>query len=175
MKLKGKAFFSLFYVLFFATIIVVSMGYNHKARLIPLVVATPCLIFSVAQFVMELVGKGKRKGRSIEDDLFHGMMDKVHLEIPVEADVPKKKRDRSLKPFLKIVGWILAFYASVFLFGFMITIPLYTIVFMLLHGERWLTAGACALGTWAVIYVSFSVIAQITLHEGLVFTLLSSQ
>jgi len=97
------------------------------------------------------------------------------VEIPGAGAKPKKKRERNLKPFFKILGWILGFYASVYLFGFMITIPVYTVIFMRTHGERWLVATTCAVGTWAVIYVSFSVIAKIALHEGLVFTMLSSQ
>jgi len=65
MTLKPKNFFSLLYVAFFAVIIVLSTGYNAKARLIPLVVAIPCLLFSVAQLIFDLLGKEKKKGRSI--------------------------------------------------------------------------------------------------------------
>ena len=53
--------------------------YTRKARLIPLVVAIPCLVISIAQFVLDLVGKGGKKGRSIEDDLFHGVMEKISI------------------------------------------------------------------------------------------------
>lgn len=176
MKLKSKQLFSLLYVAFFAGVIFLSTGYNSKARLIPLVVAIPCLLFSIAQFFFDAAGKEKKKSRSIEDDLFHGIMDKVHLEIPGAGSKPeKKKRDRNLKPFFAIVAWILGFYVLVYLLGFMITIPLYTVVFMRAHGERWFVATASAAGTWAVIYVAFSLIAKIALHEGLVFTLLSQQ
>jgi hypothetical protein len=92
---------------------------------------------SIIQFTLDS-RKKKVKGRSIEDDLFHGVMEKmIHQEVITTEDEKKgKKRSEKAKPFFKIVLWLLFFYVSVFLFGFLITIPLFTILFMRSKGER---------------------------------------
>jgi hypothetical protein len=174
MKLKPKSYFTLFYILFFAVVIIGSLGYTRKARLIPLVVAIPCLGMSIAQFFIDL-RKGKKKGRSIEDDLFHGVMEKViHQEVVTEGEKEEEKTGmEKTKAFFKIIGWILIFYLSIFLFGFLIAIPLFTILFMRFERERWFLSAACAAGLWLTIYLSFSVAAKISLYDGLVFQLLS--
>ncbi len=175
MKLKSKSMFTLFYIFFFTVVIIGSMGYTRKARLIPLVVAIPCLGFSIAQFVLDQ-RKGGKKGRSIEDDLFHGVMEKVHQEIiPGGEEKEKKRGTEKTRAFFKIVGWIGVFYVSTFLFGFLVTIPLFTILFMRTRKERWITSVACAAGLWVTIYLSFAVIAKISLYEGLVFRLLGGE
>ncbi len=174
MKLKPKSYFTLFYILFFAVVIIGSLGYTRKARLIPLVVAIPCLGMSIAQFAFDL-GKGRKKGRSIEDDLFHGVMEKViHQEVVTEKEKEEEKTgEEKTKAFFKIIGWILIFYLSIFLFGFLIAIPLFTILFMRFERERWLLSAACAAGLWLTIYLSFSVAARISVYDGLIFQLLS--
>jgi hypothetical protein len=173
MKLKPKSYFNLFYILFFAVVIIGSLEYTRKARLIPLVVAIPCLGMSIAQFALDL-RKGKKKGRSIEDDLFHGVMEKmIHQEVVTEGEKEEKTGMEKTKAFFKIIGWIVIFYLSIFLFGFLIAIPLFTILFMRFERERWLLSAACAAGLWLTIYISFAVVAKISLYEGLIFQLLS--
>ena len=176
MTFRSKSFFSLFYVLFFIIVIIGALGYNSKARLIPLVVALPCLGLSIIQFALDL-GKEKKRGRSIEDDLFHGVMEKmVHQEVVADDEGKKgKKRRWEAMPFFRIIGWLLFFYVSVYLFGFLITIPLFTILFMRSKGERWILSLSCGAGLWLTIYLAFVVAARISLHEGLVFRLLGGE
>jgi len=174
MKLRSQSLFTLFYIFFFVIVIIGAMGYNRKARLIPLVVAIPCLAMSITQFTLDL-RKQRGKGRSIEDDLFHGVMEKmIHQEVIVAEDKEKKRRGKT-KPFFKIVLWLLFFYVSVFLFGFLITIPLFTILFMRSKGERWLPTLSCAAGLWLTVYLAFVVAARISLYEGLVFRLFGGE
>ena len=178
MKLKSKSLFTLFYIAFFAAAIIGSLSYTRKARLIPLVVSIPCLGISIAQFALDL-RKGGKKGRSIEDDLFHGVMEKmIHQEVVTEEQKEEKETkkrgwERS-KGFFLIILWIGVFYASIFLFGFLIAIPVFTILYMRLQRERWVLSLACAAGLWLTIYLAFSVIAKIALYEGMVFRLLGS-
>ncbi len=54
MKLKGKHYFDIFWIIFFAGIMITSFGYRYKARLIPLVVTSPCLAFAIVRFIMDL-------------------------------------------------------------------------------------------------------------------------
>jgi len=180
MKLRSKSLFTLFYIAFFIAVIIGSLEYTRKARLIPLVVAIPCLAISIAQFVLDLTKEGK-KGRSIEDDLFHGVMEKmIHQEVVTEEEKGEKEEKKAkkrgwerAKGFFQIILWIGVFYVSILLLGFVIAIPLFTVLYMRFHQERWVLSAACAAGLWLTIYISFSVIAKISLYQGLIFGLLS--
>ena len=180
MKLKGKSFFSLFFILFFIVVIIGALQYNRKARLIPLVVAIPCLAMSIGRFVLDLTGREKGKGRSIEDDLFRGVMEKlVHQEVITDGEAKKEKKgkkDRGKgKALLNISLWLLFFAALIFLFGFYITIPLYTILFMRAKGDSWKLSLSIAAGLWLTVYLSIAVAAKLSLYEGLVFRLLGGE
>ncbi|MFB3884979.1 MAG: tripartite tricarboxylate transporter TctB family protein [Thermodesulfobacteriota bacterium] len=177
MKLNGKSFFNLFFILFFAFVIIGALQYNRKARLIPLVVAIPCLAMSVGQFVLDLTGK-RGKGRSIEDDLFRGVMEKlVHQEVITEDEAKhektRKKGRGKGKALLSISLWLVFFAVLLFLFGFYITIPLYTILFMRAKGDSWKLSLSIAAGLWLTVYLSIAVAAKLSLYEGWVFRLLA--
>ena len=174
MKLKAKSFFSLFFIIFFVFVIIGALQYNAKARLIPLVVALPCLAMSIGQFVLDLTGKGKGKGSSIEDDLFHGVMEKlVHQEVITDDGEKKEKKGKTdlgkAKALLSISLWLVFFAAMIFLFGFYITIPLYTILFMRAKGDSWKLSLSVAAGLWLTVYLSIEVAARLSLYEGWVF------
>jgi hypothetical protein len=178
MKARSASWFSLFYIFFFAAVIIGAFGYTTKARLIPLVVAIPCLVFSMAQFILDLTKSGK-KGRSIEDDLFHGVMEKmIHQEVVAEEGKEQKKEKKQgekTKPFFAMVAWLMFFYILVFFFGFLITIPVFTVLFMRSRGERWLLSLGCAAAFWLSIWLSFSVGARMALYEGYVFRLFGAE
>jgi hypothetical protein len=180
MKLKGKSYFNLFFILFFLFVIIGALQYSAKARLIPLVVALPCLALAIGQFVLDLIGKEGGKGRSIEDDLFRGVMEKlVHQEV-ISADEEKrekkgKKERGKAGALLSISLWIVFFAVLVFLFGFYITIPLYTVLFMRAKGDSWKLSLSVALGLWLTVYLSIAVAAKLSLYEGWVFRLLGGE
>jgi putative tricarboxylic transport membrane protein len=175
MKLTARSFFSLFYVLFFGSVVIGALGYGPQARLIPLVVALPCLAMSISQFVIDLT-KEAEKGLSVDDEIYRGIMQKVvHRELAKGDQEGKKEKEGTLeqaKPLFNIVLWILFFVALIVFFGFMIAIPVFTFLFMRSKKESWGLSLSCAAGLWLTIYLSFVVAASITLYKGLVFRLL---
>ena len=68
-----------------------------------------------------------------------------------------------------ILIWIGVFYVSILLLGLSVAIPIFTILYMRFHKEKWLLSFACAAGLWLTIYLAFSVIAKIALYDGIVF------
>lgn len=171
--MRAKSLFSLFLILFFAAVIIAAMGYNPKARLIPLVVALPCLGMAIAQFILDLVGD-RAKLLSGEEALFRGVVERVVHEEVIEKKDEKEKDEglRSTGRLLKSILWILLFVALVFLFGFLISIPAFTVLHMRLKGESWSLSLSCAAGLWVAVYLPFAVIAKLSLYEGFVFRVL---
>ncbi|MDI7260714.1 MAG: tripartite tricarboxylate transporter TctB family protein [Thermodesulfobacteriota bacterium] len=176
MRLKVKDFYNLFLILFFLAVIIAALGYNPKARLIPLVIALPCLGMAIAQFILDL-GRGGKKGSSMEDELFQGIMKKVyHMDISADDQVKEKKWGlEKTKRLSGSIFWILCFVASIFLLGFLTAIPLFTIIYMRFKRESWLLSLSCAAGLWLTVYLAFVVAAKTTLYEGLIFRLFGGE
>ncbi len=175
MKLKPKAYFDLFLIVFFGAVVIGAMGFNAKARLIPLIVGLPCLTMAIAQFILDL-GKGGKKGISGEEELFKGVMDKlIHQEIVKEKEGGEKKAKKEsgeAKRFFTTVFWVLFFVGCLYVFGFSMAIPLFTIFFMRYKREKWILTLCTAAGLWVIIYVAFAIAAGIDLYPGLVIEMI---
>lgn len=168
MRVKSKIFFDSFLIIFFAVVIVTALGYNRKARLIPLVIALPCLAMAIYHFFLDLKGKVE-KGLSGEDELLKGIMDKVEVTVDHKEGKEKLSPEEKRRRFFNIVLWILGFAALIFVFGFLIAIPVFTLWFMKAKGEKWILSLSCAVGLWASIYFAFVVVAKSILYEGILF------
>jgi len=171
MQFKGKNIFDLFLAFFFVMVIIASLGYSYKARLIPLVIGLPCLAMTIYRFIIGL-RSGKEEGLSGEDALLQEIMGKVDVAVDHKEKKEKLSKEEKRRRFLNISLWILAFTGSTFLFGFLITIPLFTFAYMRFHKEKWVLSLCCAAGLGLGIYFAFVVILKGELYEGFIFRLL---
>ncbi len=171
MKKNVQTFFNLFLMAFFIAVIIASYGYNAKARLMPLVIAFPCLAMVLYQFISDLRGKKEKKSMSIEDELFHKTMDKVHVEVVEEKKEKKTDKEEAIA-LLKSGAWVLFFCLMVYLAGFLIAIPVFTIIFMRYSDDGWVVTLSTAFGLWLTFYLTFTVFTKIALYDALIFRLL---
>ena len=169
MKLEGRHYFAIFWIVFFAAIVITSYGYNRHARLIPLVVAIPCLGFALYRFYVELTTKKEEKGHTGEDLLLEGIKEKVaggsegfRQEEKTTLDAAEKR-----KRFFDIVLWIVAFVVLIFVLGILYAIPIFTFAYMRAKKESWVMALSSAGGLVVAIYLAFVVGMQTYLYEGL--------
>lgn len=176
MKLKGKHYFDIFWILFFAGIMITSFGYRYKARLIPLVVTLPCLAFAIYRFFVDLKGK-EEEGLTGEDLLLKGIKERVEgiSEGHVQKEKEKLSGEEKRKRFYDTALWIIGFLIMIYIFGFLIAIPIFTLLYMRLHKESWTLSGICAAGILVGVYLAFVVGTQSYLYEGLVIPLLRNQ
>jgi len=176
MKLKGKHYFDLFWILFFAGIMITSFGYRYKARLIPLVVTIPCLAFALYRFYADFKGKEEGGGTG-EDILLHGIKEKIEGTSEGYKQTEKKKLDPAEKRrrLIDIILWFIIFLALIFIVGFLYAIPIFTFAYMRLHKEKWTLSILCAAGIWVGVYLAFVVGTQSYLYEGLIIPLFRNQ
>ncbi len=167
MKLEGRHYFAIFWIIFFAFIIVTSYGYNPKARLIPLVVSFPCLVFALYRFYAELRIKKEQKGHTGEDLLLEGIKEKV-----AGASEGFRQEEKTLdsaekrRRFFDIVLWLIAFLVLIFATGILYAIPIFTFAYMRAKKESWILSLSSAGGLVAAIYLAFVVGMQTYLYEG---------
>ncbi len=168
MKLEGRHYFAMFWIIFFAFIVITSYGYNPKARLIPLVIALPCLVFALYRFYAELRIEKEEKGHTGEDMLLEGIKGKVagasegfRQEEKTSLDMAEKRRR-----FFNIVFWIAFFVALIFAIGILYAIPIFTLAYMRAKKESWTLSLSSAGGLVAAVYLAFVVGMQTYLYEG---------
>lgn len=168
MKFEGRHYFAAFWIIFFAVIIVTSFGYNRQARLIPLVVAIPCLVFALYRFYAELTTDVEEKGHTGEDLLLEGIKGKVAGASEGFRQEEKKKLDTAekRKRFFDIVLWIGVFLVLIFAIGILYAIPIFTFAFMRAKKEGWVLSLSSAAGLMAAVYLAFVVGMQTYLYEG---------
>lgn len=110
----GGLVFLLFLLAMDLTIIVGVRGYVPEARLFPWVIGIPTLVLLVWQIVIEIQGKGKPR-----------------KETPLERQVivPSKQ--------LIFAGlWLVGALAGVYLFGFLIAVTGYVLLYLIFHREK---------------------------------------
>ncbi len=153
-RISGRLMFSLGFVLLFAFLIYVSMGYNQLARLVPLVVLIPGLGFALLQFVLDLrAAFWGEAPASAETSATAGAS---------AVDKPKEEKKEKLSPQEKRrrefvgIGWLLVFFVMIVLFGLTPAIPLFVLVFMrFFGGESWRLSIGFAVLCWAFVYGVF--------------------
>lgn len=128
MKFKAhpNAYFTFFFLLLFLGVVLTAGQWQVQARLFPWVIGIPALLMCIAQLVLDF---SQSKGQGPSDDL-RGLMD-----LPVDRSVPVSVVVRRA---INIFGWILGFFFVIWLIGFIITVPLFVLLYLRVQArEKW--------------------------------------
>ncbi len=153
MKIRGETIFGLILLIAFMIIVGVGMGYSRKAKMLPLVLGIPGVILTAAIVIRESFMRPKEE---------------VSQERPSDQEADTQAPDEQ-KKVLAMIGWVALLVGMIWAFGFLITIPVYMILFLKARGERWLLALCFAAGSWAFLYWIFAVALKIVLYPGILF------
>jgi hypothetical protein len=165
-KIKGNLWMSLLMSFFFTLIVILSLGYPEKARLVPLVVAVPGLILSLVQLVYDLIGRPDKSQKDADekDKGYSAMANQYQLEEEEMSATEVRKREWLM------VAWIVFFLVIILLFGFWISIAAIILLFTRFYGkESWKMTLILTGAGWLSIYLIFWVILQVPLFEGFLF------
>ena len=69
--------------------------------------------------------------------------------------------------YLSTIGWIVGAIASIFLLGFIFGIALFLLLYVKLHGEKWLTSAILSFVVAGLFYVFFEVLLKMPFPHGL--------
>lgn len=131
-----------------------SKSFGFRAGLFPWAIGYPILALTLAQFILELMGKGQGGG----------------LEGEVDIDLPK---DVVRRRTVGILGWIVGFYLLIWFVGFSYAVPITTFFYLKLSGkENWRTTIIFTVATWAFFYGVFDYALNIPFPEGLLVSLI---
>ena len=157
-RLNWGTLFNLGIVLVFLWALWVSRKFNAKAGLFPWAIGFPVLILSIAHFFIDLRGKeGKGDGR-------HPASGQAPGQAPGETHLPSRIVHRRT---LGILGWIIGYFAAIWLLGFPLGGPLCTFIHLKFASrEKWLLSIALTIGVWVFIFGLFDRALRVPFFTG---------
>jgi Tripartite tricarboxylate transporter TctB family len=159
MKCTGRAIFCGVLVVFFAFFVWRAKDWPAVVRLFPWAIGFPMLLVSIALLVGELRAA---PGRNPADQSPLGFRF-------TEGFDPAIVRKRTLTSF----AWLFATLAAIWLFGFLIALPLIVFLYTKVQSrERWSLSLALAGVCWLMLVGLFDRVLHLPFPEGIVFGLL---
>ena len=152
---RGELILAIVFLAIFVGLTAYSMTYSPKARRMPLIVAIPGIALSAA-----LVLREKRRLRTTEDV----EPEEGHNSGTADIEAPHAKKRLPV-----MIGWMVLLVAMIWILGFLITIPIYTILYMKSMRESWRLSIIFAVCGFAILYYLFVVGLNIELYPGLIF------
>lgn len=149
-KLTGSACSLIVVIALMLAAIGLSQKLEYSAsKLLPLIIGGFVLILSIIALVMEtLAGSGQDAVAK-------------NVETAAEKDAGNRR-----KVYLGMAGWIFGFAIAIYVFGFMISTPVFVGAYMKRHGSAWPGVVATA-GIFSVIFYGlFNVALQADLYSG---------
>ncbi len=166
MKLNDRTLFTLGVFVLVLVFLVLSLGYQPRARLVPVIIAVPTLLLTLFQLLIDMIPAVARRFSFFQEyDLFG--IETGRAAAPSEESRPSSAVFRRE---LNFAAWLLLLVSLIYFIGYLVAIPLFMVLFMRLRSsERWLTTLSITAVTWAFVYVVFIVVMGAPLHEGVVW------
>ncbi len=149
MKLKANpgALFTVFILILMVGLVMTAKQWQFQARLFPWSIGIPTMLLCFLQLGLDLF-----RNRNEDEDLA-GVMD-----LPVDRSVPVRV---VIQRAVNIFSWIFGLYASIWIIGFILSVPLFLLLYLRLQaGESWKVAV-----TYMVVMMVFMVgVFEMVLH-----------
>ena len=148
----GSSIFLIFILIVMLIVIGVALSWGEwEAYLVPLVLSGLIIALGIVQLAREFFAKGE-----------------THLA-EEEEKAQGNGKVTNLREFSSAVGWLVGFSLSAYLFGFLITIPLGTLIYLRSRGRTWLQSVCVALTIGGFVYGMFEIGFQFYLYRGLIW------
>ena len=166
-KLKASLIFVI--LIAFISICFIYFGWNlpTRSKVIPYWVASFLLIFCAIQFLLETIPK-------LEDEKISKIEYLIKQPEIQQKKIYKEKKNRSendeKKKLVKIFIWILFLVLGLYLFGFLVILPIFISLFYLIECSYKLNTALAATSIIStIIYLFFEIFLDTELYRGLIF------
>ena len=160
---RGGFFFSVLMLVFFISIGLMSLGYDNKTRMLPLLVVMAGIILSVLDLAGEIFPRFTLR---VDEKL--GGTEGIKSVSGTKIDTETEGDERSTLIF--IIVWLIGYGLLVLLVGFHIgTVISLFLSFKFLAKYRWLKTIILTIGTWLFVYVCFDILLKLSFFRGILF------
>ncbi len=151
MRLRGQVLFNGVMVLVALWALYATKDWSIKTALYPRVIGVPFLLLAAVEFALSLRGEdAEGSGRAMD----------VSFAV---AESPAVAMQRTLAT----IGWLLAFFAGIYLLGFSLAIPVFVFAYVKGQGqESWLLSTALAVLAWLGFYGLFVRLLHLPFPDG---------
>ena len=154
-KFDPSAIFTLMVLAVIVFGVVTASEWQIQARLFPWVIGIPALFMCVSQLIADLF----RRRRADQTEDLRGMMD-----LPVDRSVPTSTVVRRA---VNTLVWILGLFGGIWLVGFIISIPLFVLLYLKVQARESFKVSLVASGALALlITVVFHLVLNVPWIEG---------
>jgi len=151
MKIKPVSYFLI--ILILIAVVAVSYGVTlptMKAKLVPIITAGLTIILAGIELIRELRAGYKAKPAA-------------------EAGKYAGGTKHELFGYIKGWGWMALLAVGIYLFGFLIAIPIFVFAYLKLNSRGWLMSVGITVAMELFIYGVFARLLQVDLYPGLIF------
>lgn len=167
---KIEIYFTLFLLLIFLIFVILAIGYNPTARVVPLIVGIPGVILCAILLSSYYIPAVDKRINTLKQKTFFEV--EVGDEKKQQKNLQKSEEEfkkTSLKE-LNMVAWIIGFLIGIYILGFIVAIPLFTFLFLKFREKESLRMSILvSAGSWAAIYTMFSLLLKAQLYSGLFY------
>lgn len=151
MKIRVNSYVVIAIMIIALVVILSSLGMKHwKCKLLPLVLSGTIFILGAIELRKEILAG-----------------DEATATIMEEATSETRESRKILHGYLLTGAWVIGFLLAIYLLGFIIAIPLFTLSYMKLHDTTWLVAIISTILVLGFMYVMSEPLAGIQLYRGL--------
>ena len=136
------------------TIVIASLQYNFRQRIVPLVIGIPTLVMLVAIVLSD----------------FSPRLNRIIIMASLSSPQEGLNEDvtASWKRIFVIAGWLLGLSVALFVFGFYVAVPIFLVAFFLVEAKTTaVVAVLFSLAVCAVVYFFFPYILGIEIWPGI--------
>ncbi len=138
-----RPLFTLFVALVLAGAILTASEWSIRASIIILVLGAIGLSMAVAQLIADLKNLSSK-----------------NTAAALTMEAPTLQAGRRWGN-VEIWGWLLSFYAAIYLIGFLAAVPLFVLSYTKVYGGSWLIAALLALTSWGFVYSLFDILLHV--------------
>jgi hypothetical protein len=167
-------------LIFVAAVVLAAFSYPPRARLVPLVIGLPTLAMLIyaligEQFLPRLISRFEVSIADFTPGGTNGIPEEK-IRKPVDGKAIGLAEEKAApagaewKRTASILGWMVAFIAAIIFLGYLVSIPLFSLVFLKFQARAsWLVAFLFTGTLFAFIYALFGMFFPAGLFQGVVF------
>lgn len=160
-KLNGIFYVYIFIIIFVLVIFYQTLHLHYfTSKIVPFILCIAVFALTMAGIISELLQMRKNKATT--------------LVLHAKDRDKETEEDKPQKGMLTSTLWVFVLALLIYLFGFLIAMPVFILAYMKCHGGgSWLESIITAITASGVIYVVFVLLLEADLYEGKLFILFS--
>jgi len=165
---RAQIGFTLLLFAFMTILLLLTLDLGPVARLVPMRVAVPTFLLLLLQLLLDARPSwARRYGRYVR---LHAFRAEDLLQVARRRSAWGKVLDERAEREQRLLPWVLSLLAGVYLFGFLVATPFFTLLWLKVRARAgWRLSALMAAGLWGLLYGLLHHLLRARLFEGIVW------